>query len=96
MLVAARHLLGSAGVEKALPVAGVTYIHLLFDQHEIIRSDGIWSESFQPADRTLNALDAAARAEVLQLFPDLRQSARAFEAARPTLKAHEVRVLLAG
>jgi hypothetical protein len=34
------------------------------------------------------------RAEIAALFPEI--GAQAFEAARPTLKAHEARVLLAG
>jgi len=96
VLVAAKHLLGLSGVERGLPAAGVVYVHLLFDRHEIILSDGIWTESFQPADRTLAALDGEARAEVVRLFPDMGKTVRAFEAARPTLKAYEARVLLAG
>lgn len=96
VLVPARHLTGLADVTRALPVEGVTYVHILFDRHEIVQSDGIWTESFQPAERTLNALDDAARAEVLELFPELAADAASFPAARLSLKAHEARVLVAG
>ncbi len=94
VLVAARHLLGTEGVSRAIPSEGVTYIHLMFDRHEIVCSDGIWTESFQPAERTLSSLDRAVRDEVLTLFPDLAEDRTSFVAARMSLKAHEAKVLL--
>ncbi|MBI1172020.1 hypothetical protein GC209_11520 [bacterium] len=93
VLVAARHLTGLADVAQVFP-AGVTYLHLLFDAHEIVAAEGAWSESFQPASRTLADMDADQRAEIDALFPDLSRQVEGFAAARPTLKAHEVRVLL--
>lgn len=96
VLVPARHLTGLADVTRALPAEGVTYVHILFDRHEIVQSDGIWTESFQPAERTLNALDDAARAEVLELFPELAADADSFPVARLSLKAHEAKVLVSG
>lgn len=96
VLVPAKHLVGLAEVARALPAEGVTYVHILFDRHEIVQSDGIWTESFQPAERTLSALDEAARAEVLALFPELTADASAFTAARLSLKAHEAKVLISG
>ncbi len=93
VLVAATHLTHMEGIDTVM-APGITYIHLLFDRHEIIRADGVWSESFQPAARTLNALDAAAKAEIEALFPGISERAQGFLAARPTLKAHEARVLL--
>lgn len=94
VLVPAKHLLGLAEVTRALPEDGVTYVHILFDRHEIVLSDGLWTESFQPAERTISALDKAARDEVLALFPELAGEATTFPAARLSLKAHEARVLL--
>ena len=96
VLVPSKHLVGLPGVTRALPAEGVTYVHILFDRHEIVLSDGIWTESFQPAERTLNAMEAAARAEVLALFPALQTDDDAYPAARLSLKAHEARVLLSG
>ena len=96
VLVPAKHLIGLAEITRALPAEGVTYIHILFDRHEIVQSDGIWTESFQPAERTLNALDESARAEVLELFPELASDATGFPAARLSLKAHEAKVLVSG
>ena len=98
VLVAACHLIHLDGVEEVQPEDGVTYVHILFDQHEVVQSDGTWSESFQPGDLTLGALDAPQRAEILTLFPELASETPAHEvypAARITLKAHQARVLFA-
>jgi hypothetical protein len=71
---------------------GVRYIHLLFDAHELIEAEGAWTESFQPAARTLGGMDAEQREEIELLFPELTQR---FATARRALKAYEARVLLA-
>jgi len=94
VLVAATHLVGMQGVTRIFP-RGVSYIHLLFDQHEIVRADGAWSESFQPGLQTVAGLGAAQREEVLALFPDLG-AGQAYPAARMTLKAREALVLRRG
>jgi Ca2+-binding RTX toxin-like protein len=93
VLVAATHLTALAGVQHTLPT-GVTYIHLLLDRHEIICANGSWSESFQPADRMLSAMDAAQRQEIAELFPELMVEGKAYQSARLSLKAHEAQVLL--
>lgn len=94
VLVPAVHMVGLPGITR--DAADVTYVHILFDSHEIVRADGAWSESFQPADWSMGALDAAQRNEILALFPELaRQSGcDAYVAARMTLKPHEARALL--
>ncbi|MBL9048873.1 MAG: Hint domain-containing protein [Tabrizicola sp.] len=96
VLVPAKHLVGMSDVTRALPKDGVTYVHILFDRHEIVLSDGLWTESFQPAVRTLEGLDADARREVLALFPELARGEAVFPAARLSLKAHEAKVLVSG
>ncbi|SIN91288.1 Hint domain-containing protein [Vannielia litorea] len=90
VLVAALHLVNGGTIRRA-EVEEVTYIHILFDQHEVVLSDGAWTESFQPGDRTLAGLDGAARAEVLALFPDLAEAEGrdGYLAARRVLKRHE-------
>ncbi|WP_225026319.1 Hint domain-containing protein [Xinfangfangia pollutisoli] len=94
VLVRAEHLLGLPGVTEAAETE-VTYLHLLFDRHEVVLADGAWSESFQPGDRTVGGLDEAARDELLTLFPELAGLGGAWPAARPTLKRFEAKVLLA-
>ena len=53
VLVSAKHLVGGKGIFEVDSI-GTTYIHMLFDQHEVVLSDGAWTESFQPVDYTLN------------------------------------------
>ena len=94
VLVAAKHLTCLPGVRE---VTGeeVTYIHLLFDRHEIVLSDGTWSESFQPGDHSLGSLDTAARDELFALFPELADGNASvkYPAARLTIRAKEAPLL---
>jgi len=96
VLAAALHLVGQPGIERA-PCDSVTYLHLMFDAHEIILADSAWTESFQPGQGTLTGLDGAQRAELFAIFPELRfpKALSALVAARRCLKAYEVDVLLA-
>jgi Ca2+-binding RTX toxin-like protein len=94
VLVAAVHLVGVPGIERVVP-PGVTYVHILFDEHEIVCADGAWSESFQPAKRMLAGMGADQAEEIRMLFPELAERDAAFVSARLTLKAHEAQVLLA-
>jgi hypothetical protein len=91
VLVAAKHLVGLPGIEQRVS-RGVSYLHILFDQHEIVRADGAWSESFQPVDLTMEALQVGQRAEIEALFPELGQGVQ-FQSARLTLTAREARAL---
>ena len=73
----------------------VTYIHLMFDRHEVVLADGTWTESFQPGDQTLGGMGNAQRAEIFELFPELktREGLEDFQSARKTLKRHEAALL---
>ena len=95
VLVAAKHLTGLQGVET-VAAASVTYIHFMFDQHEVVLSDGAWTESFQPGDQTLRGLDNAQRTEIFELFPDLKtaEGRGTYAAARRSLKKHEAQLLV--
>ncbi|CUH83472.1 Hint domain-containing protein [Thalassovita mediterranea] len=94
VLVPAVQLTCLDGVQRG-ETAPVTYVHLMFDQHQLVLGDGAWSESFQPGDYTLAGLDAPQREELFKLFPELAVEATAYSAARPTLSRHEVAVLFA-
>ena len=95
VLVAAKHLIGGAGIHQVESV-GTTYVHFMFDQHEVVLSNGAWTESFQPGDYTLKGLGNAQRNELMELFPDLKAPAgvEAYQAARKTLKKHEASLLV--
>ncbi|MEO0939724.1 MAG: cadherin-like domain-containing protein [Pseudomonadota bacterium] len=94
VLVAAKHLVGMDGID-VVEASDVTYIHVMFDQHEVILSDGAWTESFQPGDQSMGSMDAETRAEIFELFPELAtaEGIEAYTAARRTLKKHEAVLL---
>ncbi|RPE71493.1 Ca2+-binding RTX toxin-like protein [Pacificibacter maritimus] len=95
VLVAAKHLTKMDGVEL-VDATSVTYIHVMFDHHEVILSDGTWSESFQPGDFTLAGIGEEQREEIFALFPELReQSGRGhYATARRVLRKHEAELLV--
>lgn len=45
VLIAAKDLLDLPKVHQRIPKKGVTYFHLLFDDHVLVQAHGIWSES---------------------------------------------------
>ncbi|MGH1465305.1 MAG: Hint domain-containing protein [Cognatishimia sp.] len=92
VLVAAKHLVGSEGVTRA-DVTEICYVHLLCDRHEILWSDGIWSESFQPGVQAMAGLNAPQRSEIYTLFPDLKDApATIFKTARTVVRRHEATI----
>ena len=95
VLVAASHLLTHPAVQKR-EGGEVTYMHLMLDQHEVIYANGAATESFYPGDMALGALSGQGRAEMFDLFPELRSDHGAFgDTARICLKRHEAQVLVA-
>ncbi|SHI40192.1 intein N-terminal splicing region [Palleronia salina] len=94
VLVAAKHLIDTDGVDQ-VEALGVSYIHFMFQQHEVVLSDGTWSESFQPGDYSMKGIGDVQRAEILTLFPELEnhEGIEGYQSARRTLKRHEVKLL---
>jgi hypothetical protein len=94
VLAAAKHLTGLEGVDEVTAL-GVSYIHFMFDAHEVVLSNGAWTESFQPGDYSLKGIGNAQRTEILELFPELEhdQGIRAYASARRSLKRHEAELL---
>lgn len=89
VLVRACDLLTHDGVYRK-PGGTVRYVHLLFEAHHLIRSEGAWTESLYPGDMTLQAVNPAARDEIARLFPDL---AAYGPKAVPCLRSFEARCL---
>ncbi|MBB4022153.1 MULTISPECIES: Hint domain-containing protein [Actibacterium] len=71
VLAAAKHLVNHRGIQ-VVDTLSTTYIHFLFDRHEVILSNGIWTESFQPEEAVLDGMGNAQRTEIYDLFPRLR------------------------
>jgi hypothetical protein len=95
VLVAAKHLVGLAGI-SIIEVPSVEYFHMLFDQHEIVFSEGIESESFHPGAVGIGTLSQEARAELFRLFPSLELDPESFGmSARLSLRSFEAPILAA-
>ena len=92
VLVPAHHLINGDAIYRR-PCAEVTYVHLVFDAHEIILAEGIASESFHPS---LDAVgDDDIRAELLTLFPELQHDLPR-PSARRVLRGYESAMLALG
>lgn len=59
----------------------VTYVHIMFDRHEIVFAEGTRTEAFYPGPQALKSIDREAMVELLTLFPDLAQVAFGEEGA---------------
>lgn len=97
MLVAAKHLVGLPGITVESPCAGVTYWHLLFDGHELLRANGAWAESLYLGPQAIKGISAAGQREIRALFPDVfRDNAPVSPPppARPFLTGREGRKLV--
>jgi hypothetical protein len=96
VLVAAKHLVNGRTV-TVQEGGTVEYVHLLFDEHQVVYSEGLPSESFLPGPQASEMFEQDMLDEITALFPELdpRSGAGYSPAARRVLRAHEAMVLLA-
>jgi len=73
VLVRAKDLINGKTIHLDTSNEPVTYYHILFDEHQIVRANGLWSESFHPGEQVINEMDASARNELFDLFPELME-----------------------
>jgi hypothetical protein len=92
VLVAAKNLLVGRRVFEVAS-GGTSYIHFMFARHQVILSNGAWTESFQPSDFALKGLGNSQRNEIFEIFPDLASAdgVRDYTAARRTLSGLDVK-----
>lgn len=96
VLIAARDLVD--GVDVKICEGGVVeYVHLLFDRHQVLCSNGLPSESFLPGPQTTHCFEAQTVAEIASIFPELDpETGFGYSpAARRALKRHEARLMVA-
>jgi hypothetical protein len=69
----------------------------MFNRHEVLWADAVWSESFQPGDYPLRGVGDGSRKEILGLFPELgtQEGLADYQSARVSLKSHEAQLLVA-
>lgn len=94
VLAAAADMTGIDGVDVA-DVREVTYIHFMFDRHEVVLSNGFWTESLRPDDAVMASLGQIQRQQIFKLFPELRdvEGRQAYQSARRALTREECRLL---
>ncbi|MDB6180478.1 Hint domain-containing protein [Paracoccus fistulariae] len=71
VLVPARQLCEIEGIDLAEDLHEVTYVHFLFDAHQIVLSNGAESESLFTGAQALKSVGPAARNEIFAIFPEL-------------------------
>ncbi|GHC62679.1 Hint domain-containing protein [Neogemmobacter tilapiae] len=86
VLVAVKHLVGLPGIAAMRAFRPVTYVHLMFDRHEVVLAEGAPAESLFTGPEALRAIGPEGRRELRLLFPELVRG----DAAAPA------RVLLRG
>ncbi len=82
VLIPAIRLTALPGIYVEDKITEVTYVHLLFDQHEVIFAEGAPTESLFTGPEALKAVGPAARDEILTLFPQLADITYTAEPAR--------------
>lgn len=97
VLIAARDLIGRAGISADNRARPVEYIHLMLDRHQVLRANGIDCESFHPAAADLEALGAGERGGLESLLPAVARDPMQFgDYARRLLNRAEAALLLHG
>ncbi|MEP2532330.1 choice-of-anchor L domain-containing protein [Shimia sp.] len=96
VLVKAKDLVNGSTISIRENGAPVTYVHLLFDRHQIVRGNGMDSESYHPGRETIDCFDAETREEILRLMPnmDAMMGYGFGPAARVSLRKYEAEALI--
>ncbi|MEZ5798332.1 MAG: choice-of-anchor L domain-containing protein [Paracoccaceae bacterium] len=95
VLVAAKDLVNDRSVRRIVG-GDVEYIHLLFDRHQIVNSQGLATESFHPGPQTMGDMPQETLDELAMLFPELNpETGQGYgPSARRSLKSYEAKALL--
>lgn len=75
----------------------VDYVHLLFDRHQVVYSEGLATESFLPGPQTTQSFERAIVDEICAIFPEIDPATGIgySPSARRGLKGFEAQVLFA-
>ena len=71
ILVSAKNLLSHDGIDVKDGIEDVTYLHIMFDQHEIIFANGAPAESLYLGAQAIQSMDQAAIEEIALIFPQV-------------------------
>ncbi|MCF6316014.1 MAG: Hint domain-containing protein [Marinosulfonomonas sp.] len=95
VLVAAKDLVNDKSI-RIQEGGDVTYVHLLFDRHQVIFSEGLTTESFLPGPQTSHAFEQDIVDEICALFPEIDPDTGLgySPSARRTLRGYEAQILV--
>lgn len=93
VLAAAKDLVNNRDIKPAA-MAQVTYFHLAFDQHQIVTTAGVHSESFHPDAMSPKAMCGDLRTDLVSHFPGVGADPKAYgPTARAQVKPYEARLI---
>lgn len=95
VFIAAKDLVNDHNIRR-LEGGTVTYVHIMFDTHEVVFSEGLATESFLPGPQTMDCFEQSVLNEICAIFPELDpQTGGGYSpSARRTLRGYEADVLL--
>jgi hypothetical protein len=94
VLACAKDLCDDKRIFQETPDQDRTYVHFMFDAHQIVESNGLLSESFYAGQAAIEGLGHSTREELFLIFPELREThATACATARSVLRGFEAQVL---
>jgi len=94
VLIPARFLVNDESIVIDDECTDVEFVHVLFDQHELVNVAGLWSESFFLGDTATSEMADDTLSEILELFPALDGRIGAYGPTRlGVLKLYEVNAI---
>ncbi|CUH45451.1 Hint domain-containing protein [Ruegeria atlantica] len=94
VLVPAKGLVNGSNITFEKEIAEIEYFHIAFDEHEVLLTNGLPTESFHPGPTYLSSADVAAAEELFKIFPNLENDFASFgPSCLPSLKVWEAKLL---
>ncbi len=94
VLVPAVALVNGGSVQIMPAMGDITYVHVLLNGHQLVRSNGVDSESFFPTALSLRGVTRHARAELVRIFPDMAALTALFaQTVRPVMRPRDARLV---
>ncbi len=97
VLIAARDLVNDRSVTRR-EGGEVEYVHLMFDRHQVVFSEGLETESYLPGPQTSKSFEPAIVDEICAIFPEIDpETGRGYSpSVRRTLRRFEADLLRSG
>ena len=94
VLVAAKDLVNDHNVLIEHNLREVTYFHMMLERHQVVWANGVETESFHPANTSLEAIESGQRERLFDVIPELAQDTQTYgDYARRNLSPSEAEIL---